>query len=105
MGSAAGASGGSERDARRRRERAPASEPWAQQPARAAAPSGTRGEGVSLDSTDTASPVVPAPRPAGGPAVPLRVLVAHNLRRLREAAGAGLDDVVRAAWGEGLDWT
>ncbi len=37
--------------------------------------------------------------------IPLRALVAQNLRRLREDAGAGLDGVVRAAWGDGLDWT
>ncbi len=37
--------------------------------------------------------------------VTLRALVAGNLRRLRENAGAALADVTRAAWGNGLDWT
>jgi hypothetical protein len=37
--------------------------------------------------------------------VTLRALVAGNLRRLREDAGAALADVSRAASGSGLDWT
>jgi hypothetical protein len=37
-------------------------------------------------------------------AVTLRALVAGNLRRLREDAGATLADVSRAAWGNGLEW-
>lgn len=48
---------------------------------------------------------VPSVGPPQTPAVALRALVAQNLRLLREQAGAALDDVVRASWGDGFDWT
>jgi hypothetical protein len=37
--------------------------------------------------------------------VPARALLAENLRRLRTDAGVGVEQVVRAAQGHGLDWT
>ena len=43
-------------------------------------------------------PVLPEP-------VPARALIAENLRRLRTDAGVGVEQVVRAAAGHGLDWT
>jgi transcriptional regulator with XRE-family HTH domain len=43
-------------------------------------------------------------REVEGP-VPLRALLARNLRRLRQDAGVELEDVRRAASGTGLEWT
>jgi transcriptional regulator with XRE-family HTH domain len=37
--------------------------------------------------------------------VPARTLLAENLRRLRTDAGVTIDQVARAAYGHGLDWT
>jgi hypothetical protein len=51
---------------------------------------------------------VPAPAPVPEPPaepVPARALIAENLRRLRTDAGVGVEQVVRAAQGHGLDWT
>jgi hypothetical protein len=47
---------------------------------------------------------VAAPQPPAEP-VPVRALIAENLRRLRTDAGTALEQVVRAAQGHGLDWT
>jgi hypothetical protein len=53
----------------------------------------------------TAVPVVQlAPEPAPDPVL-ARALLAENLRRLRTDAGVGVDQIVRAAYGHGLDWT
>jgi hypothetical protein len=60
-------------------------------------PTRTTADGTPARTTDDA--------PAPTAAVPLRALVANNLRRLRGGSGVALDDVVRVAWGDGLDWT
>lgn len=61
-----------------------------------------------LAQPDPPEPVVPAvdliPEPPPEP-VPARALLADNLRRLRTEAGVPVDQVVRAAYGHGLDWT
>ncbi len=43
--------------------------------------------------------------PGNDTAIALRELIAGNLRRLREAAGRELDDLVPTARAHGLDWT
>jgi hypothetical protein len=60
---------------------------------------------ISVNEASEAIAAVPSASPPQTPAVPLRTLVAHNLHRLREEAGVALDDVVRASWGDGFDWT
>jgi hypothetical protein len=62
------------------------------------------GAAVLLPEPDAATPAQVAPAPPAEP-VPARTLLAENLRRLRTDAGVGVDQVVRAAQGHGLDWT
>jgi hypothetical protein len=56
---------------------------------------------VSLELPD--APTRTAPGPAAP--VPLRTLLAGNLRRLREQAGTPLDAITRAALAIGLEWS
>ena len=58
-----------------------------------------------ISVTEQAAPAVPAIGTPPTEALALRALVGHNLGRLRAEAGVALDDIVRAAWGTGFDWT
>jgi hypothetical protein len=60
---------------------------------------------ITVNDASEAITAVPSAGPPPTPAIPLRALVAHNLGRLRGEAGVALEDVVRAAWRDGFDWT
>jgi hypothetical protein len=58
-----------------------------------------------ISVTEQAVPAVPSAGAPPADTLALRALVGHNLARLRGEAGVPLDDIVRAAWGAGFDWT
>ena len=63
------------------------------------------GQAAVLGEPEVIAAPVARVAPAPPEPVPARVLLAENLRRLRTDAGVTVDQVARAAYGHGLDWT